>query len=89
MKVDRIQTSVRQHTGMALVTESSVTMPSLNHNSVAVSSSVLSKRPSCVKYDNAQFTTGLTIRSRYVGEVSCSNHLPADNFNKIRFSPCN
>ena len=71
---------------MALVTESSVTMPSLNPNSVAVSSSVISKRPSCVKYDNAQFTTGLTIRSRYVGEVSCWC-LPEGNFSDIRFSP--
>ena len=83
MKVDHIQTNFGQHTGMALVTESSVTMPSLNRNTAALSSSVISKRPSCAKYDNAQFTAGLTIRSRYVGEVSCSHHLPADNFKNI------
>ncbi|CAB3991377.1 Phosphatidylinositol 4-kinase alpha [Paramuricea clavata] len=70
VKVDHIQTNFGQHTGMALVTESSVTMPSLNRNTAAVSSSVISKRPSCAKYDNAQFTAGLTIRSRYVGEIN-------------------
>lgn len=70
VKIDHIQTSVGQHTGLALVTESSVNMPSLNRNTAAVSSSVVSKRPSCAKNDNALFTTGLTIRSRYVGEVS-------------------
>ena len=74
MKVDHIQTSIGQHTGVALVTESSVNMPSWNRNTAAVSSTVISKRPTCVKYDTAQFATGLTIRSRYVGEVS--NPLP-------------
>ena len=71
MKVEHMQTTVLQHTGIALVTESSVTMPSLNHNTAIASSAVKSKLPSCVTDDNAQFTANLTIRSRYLGEVCC------------------
>ena len=74
VKIDHVHTSLSQHTGLALVTESSVSMPSLNHNTAAVSTFVVSKRPSCVKNDNAQFAAGLTLRSRYIGEVSTKSN---------------
>nr|XP_058953334.1 phosphatidylinositol 4-kinase alpha-like [Pocillopora verrucosa] len=58
------------HTGLSLATENVLQFAGLNPSSVAVSHVFLEKRPKCVKQDTSQVVSGLTLRSRYLGEIS-------------------
>lgn len=69
MKLENASQGVSHHTGLALVTENVLQFAGLNPSSVAVSKVLLDKRPNCVKQDTSQLVSGLTLRSRYLGEV--------------------
>lgn len=72
MELENASQGVSHHTGLALATENVLQCAGLNPSSVAVSNVLLEKRPSCVKQDTSQLVSGLTLRSRYLGEVSKS-----------------
>jgi len=69
MKLENASQGVSHHTGLALATENVLQFAGLNPSSVAVSKVLLDKRPNCVKQDTSQLVSGLTLRSRYLGEV--------------------
>ena len=69
MKLENASQGVSHHTSLALATENVLQFAGLNPSSVAVSKVLLDKRPNCVKQDTSQLVSGLTLRSRYLGEV--------------------
>ena len=69
MKIENASQGLSHHTGLALATENILQCAGLNPSSVAVSRVFLDKRPNCVKQDTSQLVSGLTFRSRYLGEV--------------------
>lgn len=69
MELENASQGVSHHTGLSLATEDVLQCAGLNPSSVAASSVFLEKRPSCVKQDTSQLVSGLTLRSRYLGEV--------------------
>ncbi|XP_067015107.2 phosphatidylinositol 4-kinase alpha [Anabrus simplex] len=58
------------HSGLALATESVLHYTGLNLQSAPLSTSMLDKRPNCVKSDSFRFVSSLSLRSRYSGEVA-------------------
>lgn len=69
MKLENASQGVSYHTGLSLATENVLQCAGLNPSSIAVSGVFLEKRPNCVKQDSSQLVSGLTLRSRYLGEV--------------------
>nr|CAD7405817.1 unnamed protein product [Timema poppensis] len=57
------------HSGLALAMESVLQYTGLNIQSSPLSSSMLNKRPRCVKSDSSRFVSSLSLRSRYAGEI--------------------
>ena len=70
MKLENASQGVSHHTGLSLATENVLQCAGLNPSSIAVSGVFLEKRPNCVKQDSSQLVSGLTLRSRYLGEVN-------------------
>ena len=70
MKLENASEGVSHHTGLSLATEDVLQCAGLNPSSIAVSDVFLEKRPNCVKQDSSQLVSGLTLRSRYQGEVN-------------------
>lgn len=70
MKLENASQGVSYHTGLSLATENVLQYAGLNPSSIAVSGVFLEKRPNCVKQDSSQMVSGLTLRSRYLGEVN-------------------
>ena len=70
MKLENASQGVSYHTGLSLATENVLQCAGLNPSSIAVSGVFLEKRPNCVKQDTSQLVSGLTLRSRYLGEVN-------------------
>ncbi|XP_020624721.1 phosphatidylinositol 4-kinase alpha-like [Orbicella faveolata] len=69
MKLENASQGVSYHTGLSLATENVLQYAGLNPSSIAVSGVFLEKRPNCVKQDSSQMVSGLTLRSRYLGEI--------------------
>lgn len=83
MKLENASQGVSYHTGLSLATENVLQCAGLNPSSIAVSGVFLEKRPNCVKQDSSQLVSGLTLRSRYLGEVMILKQLVKfriDNF---------
>jgi len=70
MKLENASQGVSYHAGLSLATENVLQCAGLNPSSIAVSGVFLEKRPNCVKQDSSQMVSGLTLRSRYLGEVN-------------------
>ena len=73
MELENASQGGTHHTGLSLATENVLQFAGLNPSSVAVSHVFLEKRPKCVKQDTSQVVSGLTLRSRYLGEVNTAH----------------
>ncbi|EDO42545.1 predicted protein [Nematostella vectensis] len=69
LKFEHVSVGMTHHTGLALAMENIVQFAGLNPRSMCLSNAALDKRPSCVKKGLDQVPSGLTIRSRYQGEI--------------------
>ena len=75
IKQENARLGLTHHTGLALATEDILRFAGLNPSSAALSSASLDKRPSCVNKSLSQFPSGLTLRNRYLGEVTWRSFL--------------
>ena len=69
MKREQVSLCASQHTGLALAMENIIQFAGLTMSCASLSATSLERRPSCFKKDCAVISSGLTIRSKYVGEV--------------------
>ena len=67
--VNQIQSSNRNHCGLALALDSILQYGPNNVKNVSLSSSILDKRPKCVRTDASKIATILNLRCKYSGEV--------------------
>nr|XP_022907836.1 phosphatidylinositol 4-kinase alpha [Onthophagus taurus] len=68
--LNQIPTSCWTHSGLALALESVLQYGPNNFTNLALSFSMLEKRPRCVKTDASRFATVLNLRSKYSGELA-------------------
>ncbi|XP_052243319.1 phosphatidylinositol 4-kinase alpha-like isoform X4 [Dreissena polymorpha] len=78
LEIENTSQALFQHSGLALATESVLNYAGYNKNAAALGenddpllrSSTLERRPKCVTSDSSSFMANLSLRSRFMGEIS-------------------
>ncbi|XP_052799861.1 phosphatidylinositol 4-kinase alpha-like isoform X2 [Mya arenaria] len=70
LEIENTSQALFQHSGLALATESVLNYAGYHRNAAALGTSTLERRPKCVTTDSSSFMANLSLRSRFMGEIS-------------------
>ncbi|XP_060554504.1 phosphatidylinositol 4-kinase alpha-like isoform X3 [Ruditapes philippinarum] len=70
LEMENTSQGLFQHSGLAMATESVLNYAGFNRSAAALGSSTLERRPKCVTTDSSSFMASLSLRSRFMGEIS-------------------
>ncbi|KAK3587139.1 hypothetical protein CHS0354_006780 [Potamilus streckersoni] len=70
LKFENASEGLFQHSGLALATESVLNYAGYSKTAAVLGSNTLDRRPTCVTTDSSNFTANLSMRSRFMGEIS-------------------
>ncbi|KAL4223436.1 Phosphatidylinositol 4-kinase alpha [Mactra antiquata] len=79
LEMENTSQGLFQHSGLALATESVLNYAGYNKSAAALGSSTLDRRPKCVTTDSSSFMANLSLRSRFMGEISGMRSICSDS----------
>ncbi|XP_053375288.1 phosphatidylinositol 4-kinase alpha-like [Mercenaria mercenaria] len=79
LEMENTSQGLFQHSGLALATESVLNYAGYNRSAAALGSSTLERRPKCVTTDSSSFMANLSLRSRFMGEISGMRSICSDD----------